>query len=197
MPSNLPTPLRKLRAYQTRTMADLMRELKRARKEVRAAIALAAAKAKAASSAKEREELYAEIEEKYRELAENIDAQIRKLTGIAAKAGHDTALADIADRAKITAYDPERAERYFQLVHPSNAQNLAAVFTDQMSRRTVESLRFAVVDAFRRGAIEGLSANEMQRAIRDKWDALAGSEDPFRFVDRAGRRWRARDTCRW
>lgn len=189
MPSSLPPPLRKLRAYQTRTMADLMRELKRARKEVRAAIALAAAKAKAASSAKEREELYAEIEEKYRELAENIDAQIRKLTGIAAKAGHDTALADIADRAKITAYDPERAERYFQLVHPSNAQNLAAVFTDQMSRRTVESLRFAVVDAFRRGAIEGLSANEMQRAIRDKWDALAGSEDPFRFVDRAGRRW--------
>lgn len=190
MPSNLPTPLRKLRAYQTRTMADLMRELKRARKEVRAAIALAAAKAKAASSAKEREELYAEIEEKYRELAEGIDAHIKALSGRAAEAGHKAALVDISpSRAKTTAYDPERTERYFRMIHPSNTKNLAAVFSDQMAEKTVTALRTAVVDVFRRGAVEGLTANEMQKALRDRWDALAGDDNAYRFTDRAGRHW--------
>jgi len=190
MPSNLPTPLRKLRAYQTRTVADLMRELKRARKEVRAMIALAAAKAKAASSAKEREELYAEIEEKYRELAEGIDAHIKELTEYAAKAGHEAALADMPpSRAKLAAYDPGRAERYFKIIHPSNERSLAAVFTDQMTSKAVSSLRFAVVDVFRRGAVEGLSANEMQKALRDRWDELAADDDAYRFTDRAGRQW--------
>ena len=189
-PSNLPPPLRKLRAYQTRTVADLMRELKRARKEVRAAIALAAAKAKAASSAKEREELYAEIEEKYRELAEGIDAHIKELTEYAAKAGHEAALADMPpSRAKLAAYDPGRAERYFKIIHPSNERSLAAVFTDQMTSKAVSSLRFAVVDVFRRGAVEGLSANEMQKALRDRWDELADDDDAYRFTDRAGRQW--------
>jgi hypothetical protein len=185
----LPAPLRKLRAYKSLTEADMKRALKRAQKDIQAQIALAASKASAATSAQERSALFAEIEDRYKALADGIGAHIKSLVGRAGRAGHDAAVGDLGDKARLVRYDPERTERYFRMIHPQNAGSIAAVFTDKMSELAVSSLRTAVVDVFRMGAAEGMSANEMQKALRDKWDALAGDGDNFRFVDRSGRRW--------
>jgi len=180
---------KKLRSYETRTTADILRDLKRAQREIRAAIALAASQARIAASAKKRESLFAEIEARYKELADGIDAHIRRLTGDVATAAHEDALNAIGDAVSVTRYDPERTERYYRMIHPTNGRNIAAVFTDNMSERVVYSLRTAFVDVFRQATVEGMTANETQRALRDRWDELAGDDNAYRFVDRSGRRW--------
>lgn len=189
MASNLPAPLAKLRPYKTKAAADLIRALKAARKDILAQIALAASKASTATNAKEREALFAEIEKRFKALSSGIDAQIRDLTGKAAKAGHADAVAALGDNARVLRYDPARNERYFRMVHPANGRNVAAVFTDQMSETAVNMLRTAFVDVFREGTVSGMTANEMQKALRDRWDSVSNDGNMFRFVDRSGRRW--------
>lgn len=185
-------PLAKLRSYRTQVVRDMIKALKQAQQEIKGQIALAAGKASIAKSAREREALFKEIEGRYRELAEGIDKQLAELTGKIGKASHQAAVLEMAKakhKAKILRYDPERTARYFQMIHPTNAKNIAAVFTDQMSGRLITSLRSAYIDVFRQGVVEGMTANEMQKALRDRWDKLAGDGNQFRFVDRAGRRW--------
>lgn len=190
MALTLSPPLRQLKPHLAKTEEALTRALRRAQIDVRARIALAASRAAdAATDAKTRERLFAEIGELYRELGQAIDEQIRMLTEKAARVGHEAAVEDMGGKARLVRYDPARNGRYFSFVHPSNAQSVAAVFTNAMTDSAVNALRGAFVDVFRQATVEGMTANETQKALRDRWDAVAGNGDNFRFTDRAGRKW--------
>ena len=159
--AKLPPQLRKLKGYQSQTEAGLIKALQKAQKHVRAEIARIAAKKDVATSAKTREELYAEVEASFKTLSDGIDAQLFELTGKVAAAAHGQAVADVSDSGKdsILKYDPKRNQKYFDLVRSGNGKNLAAVFTDQMSADAIRQLRTAFVDVFRQGTVEGMTAN--------------------------------------
>lgn len=58
-----------------------------------------------------------------------------------------------------------------------------------MSASAKEALRLAAVDTFRAAAATGLTARERMKLLQENWAQRAQDTNPFRFVDRAGRRW--------
>jgi hypothetical protein len=86
-------------------------------------------------------------------------------------------------------YSKERVDALMSLIKEQNGGSMAATFTRAMSRTAVTALRNAVVSAFREQAISGGTMAELNRSIRDRWDAIVGNDKNFRFVDRSGRPW--------
>lgn len=86
-------------------------------------------------------------------------------------------------------YSKPRADAILSLVQAKNGGSMAATFTRAMSRTAVTALRNAVVAAFQEQAVSGGTMAELNRSIRDRWDAIAGSDRNFRFIDRSGRIW--------
>ena len=86
-------------------------------------------------------------------------------------------------------YSRARADAIMSLVRARNGGSMAATFTRAMSKTAVSALRNAVVAAFQEQAVSGGTMAELNRSIRDRWNALAGSDRNFRFVDRSGRAW--------
>ena len=58
-----------------------------------------------------------------------------------------------------------------------------------MSASAKEALRLAAVDTFRAAAATGLTTRERMKLLQENWAQRAQDTNPFRFVDRAGRRW--------
>lgn len=191
MPSRLNNPLAKLRARSDKTNAALIRALEQAKKDIAGDIARIAARKDIATSAKTREELYAEVAARFKTLSDGIDAQLKELIEGVAKDTHTQAVAEVEAKGAevVIRYDPARTKRYFDLVRPGNGKNLAAVFTENMSAEAVRQLRTAFVDVFRQGAVQGMTANDMQKALQQQWNEKAGDTNAFRFRDRAGRAW--------
>lgn len=191
MPSVLPPQLRKLKARQSKTYATLVKALEQAKKDVAGDIARIAAKKAVATSAKTREELYDEIAARFKTLTDGIDAQLKELTVGVAVDMHDQAASDIEDKGStaVMRYDPVRNKRYFDLVRPGTSKSLSAVFTDNMSADAIRQLRTSFVDVFRQATVEGMTANDMQKALQQRWNEKAGDANAFRFRDRSGRAW--------
>ena len=185
----LPPPLRKLRRSELGVATALKAALKRGRKAIRAEIVDVAAQEAAFTDARKREKLFGEIKRILNGLAEGMDANLQELTTAAGRAGHQAAVADLGNAAAITRYSPERNKRYFEYIRPGAGDHLAAVFTGSMADNTVRSLRTAFVETFRQGTVEGWTANEAHKHLRDKWNELAGDADTYRFTDKAGRSW--------
>ncbi|HIV09865.1 MAG TPA: hypothetical protein IAC79_07115 [Candidatus Spyradenecus faecavium] len=89
----------------------------------------------------------------------------------------------------IPRFSPEYLQEYLARISPKNAPALAAVFTQSMSASAKEALRLAAVDTFRAAAATGLTARERMKLLQENWAQRAKDTNPFRFVDRAGRRW--------
>lgn len=185
MPPKPPKQIRRLARRQAATSASLLKYLRRAQAQIMARISWYAAKKETGVQASLRSELYAGIEAAYSEIGRGITAQIRELLGLTAKDAHEEA---VGDAGRLLRYDPARNSRYFGLVRPGNSRNLAAVFTDHMSRLAISRLRWAFVDVFRQATVSGMSASETHRALQERWNELAGAED-YKFTDAAGRRW--------
>jgi len=191
MPSKPNNPLAKLKSRTSKTNAALIRALEQAKKDIAGDIARIAAKKDIATSAKTREELYAEVAARFKTLSDGIDAQLKELIEGIAKDTHGQAVEEIEAKGSdpVIRYDPARTKRYFDLVRPGNGKNLAAVFTENMSAEAVRQLRTAFVDVFRQGAVQGMTANDMQKALQQQWNEKAGDTNAFRFRDRSGRAW--------
>lgn len=186
MPSKLPPQLRKLKGRQNATSGMLIKYLVKAQAHIMARISWYAAKKDIAARAITREQLFDEIETSYSELGTGISRQIKDLLGTVAKDAHAVAA---EETGKLMRYDPERNKRYFDLVRPGNSRNLAATFTESMTKDAIRRLRWSFVDAFRQATVEGLTANETHRLLQDKWNTLSADANNFRFVDAAGRKW--------
>lgn len=183
--SRRPHPLRRLNVEVTGTQFAMARALREARERVQAKIAAMAARA--AQDGREQERAYREIAKILGDLGRAYDGHLRKLIKSASRAGHDGAQAQVGER--LLKYNERRTEKYFALVAPETSKSLAAVMTDKMTDRIVEALRWSLVDGGRQAAVEGLTANETQKLIRDKWDEAANDNNLFRFIDRSGRPW--------
>ena len=86
-------------------------------------------------------------------------------------------------------YSKARADAIMSLVQAKNGGSLAATFTRAMSKTAITALRNAVVSAFQEQAVSGGTMQELNRSIRDRWDAIVGNDRNFRFIDRSGRIW--------
>ncbi|MGN0851852.1 MAG: phage minor capsid protein [Kiritimatiellia bacterium] len=89
-------------------------------------------------------------------------------------------------------YDAKRAEAITALVTPKQGENLAAVFTDQMSAHAIGALRYATVKVMREQAVQGGSMKQMARNLEREWLKQAHSSENFQFKDAGGHVWDTR-----
>lgn len=192
----MPTPrqITRLTKQQDAELLEVAQRVARARAEVAAKIRAIARRARAATDAREREKLYAQIAKINSAVGNDLDAWAADMVD---RQGLDWRRAAVEEIKGQTGRDPgiavrldrQKAQTYLRLIHPDNAQNLAAVFTEAMSREDIRSLRMAFLDVFRQAQVENKTANEIQKAIQGRWNELAGDIEFTRFVDRSGRTW--------
>lgn len=181
----LPNPLKKLTRRADATTAKLLKALKRAQDAARLEILKATAKGGVAGDAAERERLYERIRREYQTFGREMDDAMSGLVQAAGK----TATQGIADAGLDVHFSKKRLDAVWDYISPPNTRSLSAVFTDQMSENAIKQLRGAFLDTYRQAVIEGWTANETSKHMRDAWDGVAHDEDTFRFVDKSGKRW--------
>lgn len=189
-------PLVLLRRQVTAAKKTLLPILLRARAGIESEIAKAARRKKIGTSAALREKLYRSIRQRYRVLEAEIDFWARELTEFQTIFWFKKARSDQGKAAgSITAFSREHVQNYFELIHPDNAERLAAVRTKAMAARDIQVLRQATIDAFRETSISGLTGAKLQRKltelVQQRYRKIAGEGAPsWQFIDRAGRRWK-------
>ena len=184
--------IRKLKAQQSASLQELLQAVRSARERVAGRITAAATKQNIATSFKSREALFRQVGGYYGKLGADIDAWAQGMTRKVALSWHGQANTDIqagTDAGAVIKFDPERIKTYWQMIHPDNSQYLAATFTQQMTKEDIASLRQSFVETFRKSSIEGLTHQEINKALQSKWNEVAGSIASDRFTDRAGRTW--------
>ena len=136
--------------------------------------------------------VYEKLDTLFRErLAASLDGALRSLAETMAEAGNATAnaRAEAAGDGVSVRFSPEYLRDYLERITPKNAPSLAAVYTESMGAHAKEALRLAAVATFRDGAAAGLTLREQMKLLQENWALAARDDAPFRFVDRAGRRW--------
>lgn len=188
----VPPELRKLSKKHDQTVADVLKELKKAQLTVAKEVAYLAGRYRIMTNAKQRDQIYKLITEHYQQLAKNIDKHIESLISSTAEDMHNKAVDDLltsGKKASVVKYDPKRTARYLELVNNVSSKSMAAVFTDKMSDSAIRALRTAWVSVYRQASISGMDANTTQRTLQSKWDKLVDNLDPFRFVDKSNKSW--------
>lgn len=184
------TPLTKQTAIE---QAEVQALVQTARDDVAKRVRALAEKAKIASGA-ERQKLYDQIAKINDALGDDLDAWARQMTGRVGMTFHQLTLADLKAAGKklgkdVVTFDRSRVETYLRLIHPDNAQSIAAVFTKKMTPIQVGQLRQATVEVFRQSAVSNMTAVEINKALQQRWNEAAGSIEFDRFTDRGGRKW--------
>lgn len=188
MPYN--TPLERKKAGK-KLVREMSKKLLEARKKLKRAIIEKSAEPDCANSVRARTELYKEITGVYNDLQAELSGDIGKhLEKVALSADSEVRDTFGAKRKEsLVKFSSDRMTRYFEMVNPENSKKLAAVMTDKMSANAISKLRNSFVEVYRRGAVEGLTTNELQRELQSEWDKRARNENTYRFVDRSGRAW--------
>lgn len=179
-----------LRRNAAKTAAQMRRLVAQAVREAKAAID-AGLKAKAALTAAGRAPIEAQIDVAFRQkLQAKLQEALDALSSKSADSGNEEAIRQARDKGEIIPrFSPEYLQEYLARISPKNAPALAAVFTQSMSASAKEALRLAAVDTFRAAAATGLTTRERMKLLQENWARRAQDTNPFRFVDRAGRRW--------
>ena len=179
-----------LRRNAAKTAEQMRRLVAQSVREAKAAIDTGL-KAKAALTAAGRAPIEAQIDVAFRQkLQAKLQEALDALSGKAAQSGNEEAIRQAAAKGEIIPrFSPEYLQEYLARISPKNAPALAAVFTQSMSASAKEALRLAAVDTFRAAAATGLTTRERMKLLQENWATRAQDTNPFRFVDRAGRRW--------
>ena len=162
--------------------------LRRTIREIREDLADLAPHLNLAGSADDRERAYNLVRRRYARLSRMLDRVLVDANTSASKAAAKSAAAMTGLDVKWSA---SRAKAICELVTPAQGENLAAVFTDRMSRQLINSLREATVAALREQAVTGGTLKDMRRDLAERWAIAAKVENP-QFTDAAGRRWDTR-----
>jgi hypothetical protein len=181
-----PKVLDRLEKIEEGTKEALQTSLKRAIQAVRAEIILLANKKQVATPAEVRSKGYSQILSHFKDLEKSMTAQLVGLVDEVAKDANGQAE---FESDSIVQYDPERTQRYFQLVNPTNEKQLAAVYTNKMAGSVIGSLQRAYTDEFRQHVISGTTNVQFNKALQSRWSAEAADGNNFRFVDNSGRAW--------
>lgn len=135
-----------------------------------------------------RRRLYVKIVEAFAELGEYADGELREVVEETAPLVEAQIAAGSGGGLEVK-FSPERVEEIWESISPARGASLAATMTDNMAENTISALRRALVEVSRRAAVEGGTARDIERAIKERWAELAGDDRNFEFVDRAGRHW--------
>lgn len=187
--------IERMRRRQAVGTQELGRLLDGARRHVSAAVTGAAENPRTAASFRAREATYATVASINDVLREGLNAWLLREAGELALTGHEHAVADLREfgtqdvTGRVLEFDPNRTRRYLEILSPDNAKDLAAVFTEQMTRKQVGDLRQAFLQVERSADLEAKPLRERAKDLRAAWQEKAGDQDPARFIDRAGRRW--------
>lgn len=179
-----------LRRNAAKTAEQMRRLVAQAVREAKAAID-AGLKTKAALTAAGRAPIEAQIDVAFRQkLQAKLQEALDALSTKSAQSGNEEAIRQAQAKGDIIPrFSPEYLQAYLARISPKNAPALAAVFTQSMSASAKEALRIAAVDTFRAAAATGLTTRERMKLLQENWAQRAQDTNPFRFVDRAGRRW--------
>ena len=133
-----------------------------------------------------REAILRKVQYHINRLNRRLDRMIEAQLLSAGKVAH----ADAEDETGIRVeYDKAHAKEILKAVTARSGANIAATFTTAMSRNAITALRNAVLGAFQEQAVNGGTLRDLSNNIRDRWEAAAGDERNFRFIDRSGREW--------
>ena len=187
--SQIPEQLRRLvrKADANAVKADVV--VREAIRDIRGALAVAADDEPVATSAAARERLFARIRARMAKLAKRLDDLIRASMNYAGKLAADRASEETGLQVR---YSKRHADEVCALLSPAQGENLAAVFTDNMTKRVIGSLRTAVVSAFQENAVAGGTLKGLASAINRKWQRAARRSEVFQFRDAGGRIWDTR-----
>ena len=154
-------------------------------REIRGELATLAPELNIAGSAEDRERAYNLVRRRFARLSRMLDQIMTDMNTRAAKAAASSA----SDMTGLDIrWSPSRAKAICELVTPAQGENLAAVFTQRMSKNLIDSLRQATVQTLREQAVTGGSLKDMRRDMADRWVKAAKVENP-QFTDAAGRTW--------
>lgn len=166
------------------TAVSSARLVEAAIREIRGELATLAQDGDLARSADCRERAYAAIRQRMARLERRLrtlqDANAQDANAAAERAAEGMTGLEVR-------HSPSRAKAICELVTGGQGENLAAVFTDRMSRTLVDRLREATVAAFRASAVAGGSLKETADDMAERWAEAA--RRPVRFVDASGREW--------
>jgi hypothetical protein len=185
----------KLDAHEKVSMKELEASIKSARQQVAMLVHQAARDRKLVVSGRNREKLYKQIGDVYLQLDNGLKDWNKDMVTKGAIDWHDEAIKDIKGQTGtdpgngVTKFSREYAEDIWKRVSPENGRSLAAVITDRMRESDVTALREATTAVYREAALTGTTLSGIQKGIQEKWDAIAGDQAAFRFVDFAGRKW--------
>ena len=179
-----------LRRDAAKTAGQMRRLVAQAVREAKRAID-AGLKAKSALTAAGRAPIETQIDVAFRQkLQAKLQEALDALSAKSAASGNDEAIRQAQAKGEsLPRFSKDYLQDYLARISPKNAPALAAVFTSSMSASAKEALRLAAVDTFRAAAATGLTARERMKLLQENWATRAQDTDPFRFVDRAGRRW--------
>lgn len=189
-----PNPVAKLKARQADVTLGLKARIKAAQIAMAAKIKAAGENPLIGKSATFRNHFFGQVRTHYEALGTELDAWAKDITEGTAVDWHKVALDDIRTyggkvNTTVLKFNRDRVRRYWEMIHPDNSQNLAAVFTQKMTATEIQNLRTAFIDASRQRQLEGWTQNTFQKEIQSRWDALAGNLASNRFVDSRGRAW--------
>ena len=185
----IPEQLRRLvqKADANAVKADAV--VREAIRDIRGALAVASTDEPVATSAAAREKLFARIRQRMAKLSKRLDDLIRASMNYAGKLAADRASEETGVQVR---YSKRHADEVCALISPMQGENLAAVFTENMSKRVIGELRTAVVSAFQENAVAGGTLKGLASAINRKWQHAAKRNEVFQFRDAGGRTWDTR-----
>ncbi len=187
--SPIPAQLRQLikKADSAAIKADAV--IKQAIRDIRGELGIIAKERPIGASAAEREKIFSAIRKKMEKLKKRLNDLLKASLNYAGKKAAERAQVETGVEVK---YSKRHADEVVALISPAQGANVAAVFTDKMETRVIDSLRRAVVSAFQENAVAGGSLKSLSRIIGEKWQAAAKQNETFTFTDAAGRRWDTR-----
>lgn len=169
------------------TASEMAKAVKQYIAKCEKAIAEATKKGKMAIEGSREALVYTAMEANAKALKNSLDKALAHLTTAAAKSGNATAIKQ--SNGVITQFDEEHLRNYIERVNPKNGPTLAAVYTTAMNASAKTALRQTATQVFTQGAAAGLTMREQMRLFQQTWAERCKDADPYRFVDRRGRRW--------
>jgi hypothetical protein len=142
-----------------------------------------------------RESFYNQVGSHYELIGKELDAWGKELVKDVAVDFHKSAITDIKAltgaklSGKTLRFSLARVQRYWEIIHPDNAEHLAAVYTKKMAASDIQALRSAFLDTYRQRALESWTQAEFHQRLYSAWEQIGGNLGSHRFIDAAGRPW--------
>lgn len=182
----MPPPLKELLSSAETLIAKAKGAVAVAAKDIQKEVLYLSSKLDIASSADNRELVYAAVEKRIGELGNKLNALFVYADSNAVLKANQQAAKATGVQIKISKH---HANAIIDAVQKAGGENIAATMTANMQNHVITALRNSVVSAMREQALTGGSMKSLQQAIKAKWEVAAQTSEGLAFVDKGGRVW--------